>query len=50
MKELEEAMEKKYHCRIVYEDVYGLAGHLEISEEKYQNWFILTFGDINTNE
>ena len=43
-KELEHVMEAQYHCKVVYEDIYGLSGHLDITEEKYQTWFVLQFG------
>ena len=42
----EEIFEQKYHCRIIIDpaDFFCTSGHLVISEEKYQNWFILQFG------
>ena len=45
-KELEEVFENTYHCRIVPDpnDIFCNHGHLDISEEKYQNWFVLQFG------
>lgn len=46
-RELKRLLEEKYHCRTVYEDKFGIKGHLEISEEKYQTWFLIQFGDIS---
>lgn len=44
--EMAELLENQYHCKISYKDPLGVVdGHIEISEEKYQNWFILSFGD-----
>lgn len=43
--ELEQVFEEFYHCKIVYEDAPAYCnGHLEITEEKYQTWFVLQFG------
>ena len=43
---LEKIFEEQYHCKIVMEDdPWCIRGHLLISEEKYQTWFILKFGD-----
>lgn len=45
-REFEKIFEEHYHCKIVMEDdPWCTRGHLFISEEKYQNWFILKFGD-----
>ena len=45
-REFEKIFEEHYHCKIVIEnDPWCTKGHLFISEEKYQNWFILRFGD-----
>lgn len=45
-REFEKIFEEQYHCKIVIEnDPWCTKGHLFISEEKYQNWFILRFGD-----
>lgn len=45
-RELEKIFEEKYHCKIVMEDdPWCTRGHLFISEEKYQTWFVLKFGD-----
>lgn len=45
-KEFERIFEEKYHCKIVQDpkDIFCTQGHLDISEEKYQNWFLLQFG------
>lgn len=41
----EKIFEEKYHCRIVMEDdPWCTRGHLVISEEKYQTWFLVQFG------
>jgi hypothetical protein len=47
-KELEKVLEEVYHCKIVYDDapLYN-KGHLEISEAKYQTWFLIQFGDTS---
>lgn len=43
--ELEQVFEEYYHCKIVYDDPPAYCkGHLDISEEKYQSWFLLQFG------
>lgn len=45
-KELSEIFEQHYHCKIVIEDdPWCTRGHLFISEEKYQTWFVIQFGD-----
>lgn len=45
-REFEKIFEEHYHCKIVMDDdPWCTRGHLLISEEKYQNWFILKFGD-----
>lgn len=44
-KELEKVFENQYHCKIIEDDLWCTRGHLYISEEKYQTWFILKFGD-----
>ncbi len=44
-KELEEVFEKVYHCKIVSTDApLHTQGYIEISEEKYQTWFLINFG------
>lgn len=44
-KELEEVFEKVYHCKIVSTNApWYTQGYLQISEEKYQTWFLLNFG------
>lgn len=42
----ERIFEERYHCRIVPDpnDMLCTRGHLVISEEKYQTWFLLNFG------
>lgn len=41
----ERIFEEHYHCKIVMEDdPWCTRGHLVISEEKYQTWFLLNFG------
>ena len=47
-KELNEIFEKQYHCKIVIEDEFCTKGHLHISEEKYQTWFLVQFGDATS--
>ena len=47
-KELNEIFEKQYHCKIVIEDEFCTKGHLHISEEKYQTWFLVQFGDTTS--
>lgn len=44
-KELEHMLEKEHKCKIVYEDAYGINGHLEMPEDKYMSWFVIKFGD-----
>jgi hypothetical protein len=46
-RELQRLCEEKYHCKVVYEDEFGFKGHLDISEEKYQTWFLIQFGDVS---
>jgi hypothetical protein len=46
-RELKSLCEEKYHCKVVYEDEFGIKGHLDISEEKYQTWFLIQFGDAS---
>ena len=48
-KELEDLFENVYHCKIVSTDpVAHNTGYIEISEEKYQTWFLVQFGgEIN---
>ncbi len=49
-KELEELFEKVYHCKIVSADApMHTKGYMEISEDKYQTWFLIQFGG-ETNE
>ena len=36
--------EDHYHCRIIPNDPFGITGDIELSEDKYQSWFILNFG------
>lgn len=47
--ELERIFEEHYHCKIFIDpnDYFCTTGHLDISEEKYQTWFILQFGEGN---
>lgn len=42
-----EIFEDQYHCKMVSnpEDPLCLTGWMEISEDKYLNWFILKFGN-----
>jgi hypothetical protein len=47
-KEFYEFFEEQYHCKIFSdpEDPFCLSlGYLDISEEKYSNWFVLQFGE-----
>lgn len=46
-KQFEKIFEEKYHCKIVLSpnDIFCTEGALYISEEKYESWFILQFGD-----
>ena len=48
-REFEKIFEEHYHCKIIPEpdDWTCTLGELDISEEKYKNWFILQFGDGN---
>jgi len=48
-REFERIFEEHYHCKIVPDpnDWTCTKGHLDISEEKYANWFILQFGEGN---
>lgn len=47
-KELEEVFEKVYHCKIKSTNPpMHTTGYIEISESKYQTWFLLTFGDCS---
>jgi hypothetical protein len=47
-KELEEVFKRVYHCEIVSTDPVGhTAGYMEISEDKYQTWFLVQFGGDN---
>lgn len=49
-KELEKLFEKVYHCKIVSTDApMHTKGYMEISEDKYQTWFLIQFGG-ETNE
>lgn len=43
----EKIFEEHYHCRIIADpdDEFCTRGELDISEEKYTNWFILQFGE-----
>jgi hypothetical protein len=46
-KEFENIFESVYHCKIIPSIdncPWALSGYLEISEEKYQAWFLLQFG------
>ena len=45
--DLERIFEEHYHCKIFIDpkDYFCTTGHLDISEEKYQTWFILQFGE-----
>jgi hypothetical protein len=44
-KELEDTFEKVYHCKIISnDDPFCTEGYLEITEEKYQTWFLVQFG------
>jgi hypothetical protein len=45
--EFEQIFESAYHCKIVVDptDQFCTNGYLDISEEKYANWFVLQFGD-----
>lgn len=47
--EFEKIFEEHYHCKIIADpdDEFCTRGELDISEEKYTNWFILQFGDGN---
>ena len=48
-REFEKIFEEHYHCKIIPDpnDWTCTKGHLDISEEKYKNWFILQFGESN---
>lgn len=43
-KQLDQAFEIEYNCKIIVEDVFGLTGHIEFLEEKYATAFVLRFG------
>lgn len=38
--------EEHYHCRIIPDpnDLFGLFGEIELTEDRYQSWFLLNFG------
>lgn len=40
----EKAFENEYHCTIINDDEFGLIGHIEFNEEKYETAFLLRFG------
>ena len=40
----EKAFENEYHCTIINDDEFGLIGHIEFNEEKYEIAFLLRFG------
>ena len=42
----EKVFEEKYHCKIDIDEPNCLTGRLTISEEKYQTWFLIQFGDL----
>lgn len=48
-KELEQVFEKVYHCKVISTNPpMHTTGYMEISEEKYQTWFLVQFGgEIN---
>lgn len=49
-KQLENVFERMYHCKIVSTDPpWHTKGYLEISEEKYQTWFLVRFGGGKEN-
>jgi hypothetical protein len=37
--------EEYYHCKIISDDPFGINGEIELSEDKYQTWFVLNFGE-----
>jgi hypothetical protein len=45
--EFENVFEEKYHCKIEIDEPLCNEGRLIISEEKYQNWFLIQFGDAS---
>lgn len=38
--------EEKYNCKVIAskDDPWGLTGHIEFNDEKYQTWFLMKFG------
>ncbi len=46
-REFEKLFEEKYHCKIEIDEPHCLTGRLVISEEKYQTWFSIQFGDTS---
>ena len=48
-KEFYEIFEDQYHCKLYSnpDDWLCLDGWMEISEDKYSNWFVLQFGEAD---
>lgn len=43
-KEMEHILETEYNCKVVYEDQYGIAGHMDMPDDKYTTLFLIEFG------
>lgn len=46
-REFEKVFEERYHCKIEIDEPLCNTGRLIISEEKYQTWFLIQFGDTS---